>query len=253
MKFDFNEIIQSFDDRRDIAIPGKKQTTIDFCLEHFIKKAEEAIADHGFFAVALSGGSTPHALFGALAKEENRKRIPWNQVLLFWSDERCVPPDHPDSNYRMAMESGLKSLEIPPQNIFRMHGEEQPETAAKNYDFLLQEEVPFETFDLMMLGMGEDGHTASLFPKTHALHTVGKMATANFVSQKHTWRLTLTFDCINAAKNIAIYVLGENKAEILSKVLNTHYDPDIYPIQKVGTPASKALFILDSEAAAKIR
>lgn len=253
MKFDFKEIIQSYDKRRDIAIPGNKQTAVDFCVEHFIQKGEEAIADHDYFAVALSGGSTPNALFAALAKKENRERLPWQKVLLFWSDERCVPPDDPESNYRAAMESGLKTLPIPPENIFRMRGEEPPEIAAKNYNFLLLEEVPFETFDLMMLGMGEDGHTASLFPKTHALHTAGRLATANFVPQKNCWRLTLTYDCINGARNIVVYVLGANKADILAKVLNTHDAPDTYPIQKVGTGTSKALFILDTDAAAKIR
>lgn len=251
MKFDFKEMIQSYDQRRDVAVPGAKQTTIEFCVEHFILRAKEAIADHDYFAVALSGGSTPKAIFEGLVQK--KEQVDWDRVLLFWSDERCVPPDHPDSNYRMAMEAGLNKVGIPLENIFRMHGEEIPEVAAKEYNHLILEEVPFEDFDLMMLGMGDDGHTASLFPKTHALHTSGQMATANFVPQKQTWRLTLTFDCINRAKEIVVYVLGAGKAEILAIVLNGRFDPDTYPIQRVGTPASKALFILDTEAAAKIK
>lgn len=251
MKFNFAEIIQSYDQRRDIAVPGPKETTIDFCVEHFIKVAQEAVADHGTFAVALSGGGTPKAIFEALAK--NPSRVPWKQTLLFWSDERCVPPDDPDSNYHMAMTAGLASMNIPPENIFRMLGEDIPEQAAQHYDLLINKKLPGHRFDLMMLGMGEDGHTASLFPETHALHTVGQMATANYIPSKKTWRLTMTYDCINRAKNIAVYVLGKNKADILTKVFNSHYDPDLYPVQKVGTATSKALFILDNDAAAKIR
>lgn len=243
-----SNLIQAFDVRRDIALPGSKEKTIDFCIDHFIQQAEAALKDRPYFSVALSGGSTPKAIFEGLAK---RKRIPWERVLLFWSDERCVPPDHPDSNYRMAM-TALAPLNIPPENIFRMHGEEPPETAAKNYDLLLREELPALRFDLMMLGMGEDGHTASLFPKTHALHTVGQMATANFLPEKKTWRLTLTYDCINNSAHTTIYVLGKNKAEIIARVLNGPYEPDTYPVQKVGTPTHKALFILDADAASLI-
>lgn len=247
-----NNMIESFDARRDIAILPSKEEAVKFATEHFIECANKAISLHGYFAVALSGGSTPKAIYQALAREENRDRIDWGKVLLFWSDERCVPPDHPDSNYKMAMDDGLGSLDIPKEHIFRMKGELHPEESAKEYDLLLNEEVPNERFDLIMLGMGEDGHTASLFPKTHALHTTGRYVTANFVPQMDTWRLTFTYDCINSAENIAIYVLGEKKADIVDKVLNGEHNPDTYPIQNVGTEKRHALWIFDKGAASSL-
>jgi 6-phosphogluconolactonase len=243
-------MIESFDDRRDISISDDKQKAIAFSVDHFLEIGKKAIATRGAFTVALSGGSTPKAIFEALSHEKNA--LDWEKVLLFWSDERCVPPDHPDSNYKMAMDSGLSTLGIPKENIFRMRGEDQPEIASKAYDLLINEEVPDKTFDLVMLGMGPDGHTASLFPKTHALHTKGHLCTANFLPQKDTWRLTLTYDCINQARNIALYVLGEGKAEMVNTVLNGPSDPDTYPVQRIGTPKTSALWILDRAAAANL-
>lgn len=252
MKFDFKELIQTYDERRDIAILETKELAINFSVEHFIKLAQAAIDHHGYFAVALSGGSTPKAIYELLAQKGNRERILWDRVLLFWSDERCVPPEDPDSNYRMAMDAGFSTLNITPEHIFRMQGEEDPEEEARRYNALIKKEVPLDRFDLIMLGMGEDGHTASLFPKTHALHSVGHLATANYIPQKECWRLTMTYECINTADNIAIYVLGGSKAEMVEKVLTSPFDPDTYPIQKVGLSTNKALWILDSGAAAKL-
>lgn len=155
--------IQTYDERRDITVAGNREQTIAFCVEHFISIANQAIKNHGYFAVALSGGSTPKAIFEGLSNKQNKDKINWKKVLLFWSDERCVPPTHPDSNYKMAMDAGLGTLNIPSENIFRMHGEDNPEDADKQYDLLLNQEIPMDSFDLVMLGMGDDGHTASLF------------------------------------------------------------------------------------------
>ena len=237
--------IQSFDDRRDIAMPGDKEATINFSVEHFIQLANEAIADHQFFSVALSGGSTPNAIFSALANPENRKRIDWNKVHLYWSDERAVPPDHPDSNYRAAMQAGLDSLSIPPDHIFRMKAETLIEEHALEYENLILSNLSEAVFDLVMLGMGEDGHTASLFPQTHGLHSANRLVVANFVPVKQCWRMTLTFKSINSAQNIAIYVLGKSKSTMLEKALFGPYTPDQIPIQRVGTAKNKALWITD--------
>jgi 6-phosphogluconolactonase len=245
----WSELILSFDDRRNIAIPGDKKTTIQFCIEHFIDVSAKAIADHGFFAVALSGGSTPKALFQTLTSPENIKRMEWQKFLVFWSDERSVPPDNSESNYSMAMASGFDKAPIPKQNIFRMVAEDDVETNAKTYEELIRNKVKTGRFDLILLGMGDDGHTASLFPRTHALHTNGRLVVANYVPQHNTWRMTFTFDCINAANHIAIDVTGKNKAEMVKNVLTGTYDPDTLPIQRVGTPEHKALWILDKEAA----
>lgn len=240
---------RSFDERRDILVIGDREKTFAFCAEHFIESANKAIDDHGEFYVALSGGSTPKGIFARLAAPENRKRIPWNKVKLFWSDERSVLPDHPDSNYHMAMDSGLGTLGIPKENIFRMVAEKDLESNAEAYEKLILAKVPSASFDLVMLGMGDDGHTASLFPHTHGLHAADKLVVANFVPSQNAWRMSLTFECINAAKHSVIYVMGKGKSQTLQAVLTGPYTPDDLPIQKVGTPEHRALWIVDSEAA----
>lgn len=244
--------VQAYDDRRDIVIPGNTLEAIAFCVEQFIDIAQESIRDHGFFSVALSGGSTPKAIYQSLSSPFNSSRVDWKRVLLFWSDERSVPKDDPESNYHMAMTSGFATLPIPQENIFRMQAEDNIEENAKAYESLIKVKLGGKPFDLVMLGMGEDGHTASLFPKTHGLHTKERLAIANFVPQKNTWRMTLTFECINASRNIDIYILGKGKAEMLRKVLTAPYDPDTFPIQRIGIPEHKALLVLDKDAAAGI-
>lgn len=245
--------IASIDDRRDIVVPGDAHETVLYAANHFISLAESSISSHGHFAVALSGGSTPKAIFKLLTSPEFRHRISWKDLLLFWSDERCVSPDNPESNYHMAMEAGFASLPIPKQNIFRMQGEaEDIENAARQYEKDIHKHVPHGSFDLVMLGMGDDGHTASLFPKTHGLHTDEQLVTANFIPQKNTWRLSLTYPCINDSHHIAIYVIGKSKASMLKRIFTSSYEPDTLPIQRIGTRHHKALFIVDNEAAAEL-
>jgi len=237
-----------FDDRRDVITFDGMEKAIAFSVEHFVKAACEAIAARNVFTVALSGGSTPKAIFQLLTSPLFRDRIDWNKVKLFWSDERAVSPDSPDSNYHMAMEAGFATIPIPPENIFRMAAESLDiEKAAKEYENLIVKNVPNQSFDLVMLGMGEDGHTASLFPKTHALHSEERLVVANFIPQKNTWRMTLTFECINNAHAIAIYVIGASKAAMLQRIFNSPYEPDLLPIQRVGTAAHKALWITDQK------
>lgn len=242
-------LIKSFDQRRDIIIPGDKQTTINFCVEQFIQVGQEAINTQGYFAVALSGGGTPHAIFKQLSEPSYITRLDWSKVLCFWSDERSVPPDHAESNFHSAMEAGLAKLPILPSHLFRMKAEKDIEENALVYDKAIRENIPSQKFDLMMLGMGEDGHTASLFPFTHALHTNARLAVANHVPQKNTWRMSLTYECINASRVICLYILGKGKAEMVAKALTGPYDFEQFPVQQVGTPSHKALWILDKEAA----
>lgn len=240
------EKIFAFDERRDIAVPGDEKATLEYCVEHFLALGKEAIAERGRFVVALSGGSTPKAIYQRLANKE----FDWQNIYLFWSDERCVPPYHPDSNYHMAMEAGFSKMGIPPQHIFRMQAEGDVEEGALHYEEQIRHILPDLSFDLVMLGVGEDGHTASLFPKTHGLHAPGRLAIANYVPEKQVWRMSLTFECINASRHIAIYALGASKAAIVKKVLTEPYDPDVLPAQKVGTPEHKALWVLDASASA---
>ena len=241
----------SWDERRDIAHPGDQGETLAFCVEHFINCAKEAIRSHGYFAVALSGGSTPKALFKLLSTAPNSTAIDWAKVLLFWGDERSVAPTNPESNFRMAMDAGLKTLSIPPKHVFRMEAEENIQENAKAYDKKIHETLGERPFDLVMLGMGEDGHTASLFAGTKALQESEAWAVSNEVPQKETWRMTLTYPCINRARNIVIYVLGKSKAEMVAKVLLEKHDPP-YPVDLIGTPHNKALWVLDTAAGAKI-
>jgi 6-phosphogluconolactonase len=251
-KAPWKSYIRSTDTSRDVIIPGSKEETLDFSVEQFLFLAAEAIAQEGKFLVALSGGSTPKAIYELLAQSPESENIEWDKVYLFWSDERSVPPTDPESNYKMAMDSGLSKLPIPKENIFRMKAEKDIEANAKHYEEEIKKLSPKGSFDLVMLGMGEDGHTASLFPKTHALHTSGQLVVGNFVPQKNTWRMTLTYSCIDAAKNTVIYVLGKSKAEMVKKIFTTPLDPDTLPIQRIGIPSRKALWVLDDEAASEI-
>lgn len=251
-EFDWSEYVENYDERRDAVIPGTKNDTIRFAVEHFISLCRQAIEDHGYFAVALSGGSTPQAIYQALSEPENAQRIHWSKVVLFWSDERAVPPDHPDSNYKMAMDAGLRTLPILPENIHRMKAEQDIEQHALEYEKTIESLLSGGVFDLVMLGVGEDGHTASLFPETHGLHAGDRLVVANYIPQLHTWRMTLTFSCINRARRIAIYVIGKSKASILKTVLSENEQPDLYPIQRIGTPATRALWIADSAALSEI-
>lgn len=247
---DLFQRIETYDERRDILAVKDSQEAIQFAVEHFFTIGKKAIEEKGVFSVALSGGSTPKAIYQEIAKHENR--LDWTKVLLFWSDERSVPPTDPNSNYKMAMDAGFSSLPIPSDHIFRMIAEDDIEENAKKYETILLSKVPNGSFDLVLLGMGEDGHTASLFPKTHGLHSPARQVIANYIPQLDTWRMTLTFECINASANIAIYVLGKSKARMVKEIFDRPLDPDLLPIQKIGTPSHKALWILDDAAASSL-
>lgn len=244
--------LRSFDERRDVIIPGNGPETIEFCTNQFIQVGQAAIKDRGFFAVALSGGSTPNAIFKQLSHPDYAKQLDWSKVLCFWSDERSVAPHHPENNFGMAMQTGLAQLPIPQEHIFRMPAEEDIEEGARQYEKTIRKHLPSESFDLMMLGVGEDGHTASLFPFTHGLQAKDRLVIANYVPQKHTWRMTVTYECIEHAKITCIYALGKNKASIVAKVLTGSYDPAQWPVQAVGQSNHKAIWVLDQEAAQQL-
>lgn len=249
MSLDLSKYIQNWDDRRDLALPGSHENTIDFCVEYFFHCATEAIEKKGFFTIALSGGSTPKAILKKLTHPDNAKRIDFSKVYFFFGDERSVPPDHNDSNYKMAMDTALSFLKVPSKNIFRMVAELDGEKNAEHYEILISEKVPEGAFDLITLGMGDDGHTASLFPHTKALEVEDKWVVVNEVPQKETQRMTFTYPLINRAHHICFFVLGDKKAERVQKVLKGDYQPLTYPSQKIGTETNKALWILDEEAA----
>lgn len=230
----------------ELIVPGGHADTLHYAAEHFVATCENAIQDHGFFTVALSGGSTPKALYELLCQPPYSEEIEWDKIYLFWSDERSVPPTDPESNYHMAMKAGFEKMVIPPNHIHRMIAEDQIEHHAKKYEEKLRSILKGQTLDLVMLGMGDDGHTASLFPDTEALTVKGRYVTANYVPQKKTWRMTLTFDAINDAVNTVFYVMGASKAKMLSHVFKS--EPHL-PCQFVGTEGHPALWIADQPAA----
>lgn len=248
-KMDLEKYTKELDERRNIALPGNHEKTLLFCVDYFIELAQKAIDDKGFFTVALSGGSTPKAILKLLVTPENIKRVDFSKILFFFGDERSVSPDNNDSNYKMAMDNALSFLKIPEEHIHRMVVESDAEKHALDYEKLIIENVPNAQFDLITLGMGDDGHTASLFPHTKALSEENRLVVVNKVPQKSTTRMTLTYKCINQAHNICFFVLGEKKSIILQNVLNGPYQPLEHPSQKIGTKNSKALWIADDLAA----
>lgn len=239
----------SWDERRNLIVPGNAAATLSYCVKHFLVIGQKAIEDHGVFFVALCGGSTPKQLYAQLSQFPYASALDWSKVHLFWSDERSVPPGHPESNYKMAMDAGFAHLPLIKEHIHRMKGEENLIEAAEEYEQEIRSTLGSAPFDLITLGMGEDGHTASLFPHTQGLQVIKRFVTANHVPQKNTNRLTFTFDCINAARHTVIYALGESKKRILAEVLLSPDQFDSLPVQRVGTPTHKALWIADQDAA----
>lgn len=244
--------IHSWDERRDLLIPGDESATIDVCIRHFITSCRRAIEDHGSFFVALSGGSTPKTVYRHLTSPPYSDKIQWEKVWLFWGDERSVPPDDNESNYKMAMDAGFAKMPIPKEQIIRMRAENNIEANALAYEAILHQVLKNRPLDLVILGMGEDGHTASLFPQTEGLKAKDRLVIANYIPQKHSWRMTLTYEAINNAQNIVIYVLGASKKQTLFEVFKSEEQFERYPIQLIGTKENKALWILDEAAAADL-
>ena len=218
---------------------------------HFIECANEATAEHDRFAVALAGGSTPKALYKTLATVELAPRVQWEKVHVFWGDERCVAPNNEDSNYRMAFDVMLRHLPIPVKQIYRMEGELEPKDAAKTYDARLKnffgQKPP--RFDLILLGLGDDGHTASLFPGTKALTETKLWVMANYVRKFSAWRLTMTARLINQAANVTFLVSGKGKEEALRRVLASRYTPDEIPAQMIRPDRGQLRWLVDRSAA----
>ena len=241
--------------------------------QRFVARAREAIAARGRFAVALSGGSTPRDLYALLALPEFSAQIEWARVHFFWGDERAVPPDHPDSNYRMANETLLSRVKPPAQNIHRILAEQKPVDAARAYEETLRgffepqrtqgtqrqisvnsvpSVVDLQRFDLILLGLGANGHTASLFPHTQLLHENTRWVAAAYIDQVKMWRITLTAPVINAAANILWLVAGADKAATVRAVLRGKYRPADLPAQLIQPTNGRAVWLLDTDAASQV-
>ena len=238
----------------------------DAAARYFITRIPEPDA-HAMARIAISGGGTPKAMFRNLGSEAYEKYAGrWKNLQLYWVDERCVPPDNAESNYHSTEEALLAWVPLPPENVHRMEGELDPAVAAERYEAVLCEtfglkgyEAPRGTkpydmphFDLLLLGMGDDGHTASLSPHTDAIDAMGPLVVANHVPQKDTWRITLTWPVINAAKEVVFLIEGAAKADVLHEVLFGPRDPDRLPSQLIKPVNGTLIFLLDEAAAAKI-
>ncbi|MEX2032338.1 MAG: 6-phosphogluconolactonase, partial [Dehalococcoidia bacterium] len=230
--------------------------------ELWVSAATSAIVASGRFTVALSGGSTPESLYRLLATDPYASGVDWSRVHAFWGDERCVAPDDPASNYRRASEALLARVPIPAENIHRIRGEDEPAAAAAVYELELRVTLatpdgpprlmPGSRFDLILLGMGEDGHTASLFPGTAALREPERWVRAVHPSAVPMARVTLTPALINAAAEVAFLVSGPAKAAILRRVLEGPYQPDTLPAQIIGPRAGHLRWLVDADAAADL-
>ena len=260
----------------------------DAVARHVADCAKEAIAARGRFTVALSGGSTPRAAYSRLATLasplstfdsrlstsdsglstlDSRLSSPdWKLFHITWGDERCVPPDDPESNYRMAKEALLDRVPIPPENIHRIRGEDDPEKTAANYEEELrvllgchperQRRVTrgaTDTLDLVLLGLGEDGHTASLFPGQPAVHETERWVTTALAPDKKLWRVTLTPPILNAARNVTFMVAGASKAARLQQVLEGPFTPDLLPAQTIRPTHGQLTWMLDEAAASGMK
>jgi 6-phosphogluconolactonase len=224
--------------------------------QYFTEMAGEAVADRGRARIAISGGSTPKAVFELLADPTQPwlSRMPWNSLDLYWVDERCVPPSHQDSNYRMTREALLDQVPLRSRQIHRIKGELEPEVAADRYESELRDSFRLKgaqspRFDLIALGMGSDGHTASLFPHTAALHEMNRLVAANRVPQLDAWRITLTWPVIDHASSVFFLVTGADKAMILQDVLTGPRDPERLPSQLIWPISGILTLILDKAAA----
>jgi 6-phosphogluconolactonase len=222
--------------------------------EEVIRDATAAVAQRGRFTIALSGGSTPKNLYTLIAANASAS-LPWDRMFFFWGDERHVPPDSPDSNYRMAKESFLSKVAIPPGNIFPVPAENpDASAAAETYEqslrkFFALAPGEFPRFDLILLGMGPDGHTASLFPETAALQEKSRLVVANWVEKLNASRITFTLPVLNAARCVAFLVSGTDKAAVLHEVLEGDAPAEKYPSKLVRPDAGRLIWFVDRAAA----
>jgi 6-phosphogluconolactonase len=244
---------------RKIEIVEDKEELNRRAAESFKDIADEAIARKGSFTTALAGGSTPRSVYELLASEPFKARVDWTRVYFFFGDERFVQPDSEESNYRMAREAILEPLGVPPENIFRWETEcDDPAETASRYEKTIRrffdlhksgENDHIPRFDLILLGMGPDGHTASLFPFSPALRENEKLAAANWVEKLDAFRVTLTFPVLNHAANVIFLVAGDEKAETLAAVLEGEFNPDRLPSQEVEPLDGRLVWLVDRAAA----
>ena len=242
--------------KADIQIFKNSETLSLAAVEIFVSMAARAIDERGRFLVALSGGGTPDGLYRLLAKEPYRGQVGWANTFVFWGDERCVPPDDEGSNYRQAMEALLSHVPVPEKNIQRIQGELEPAEASRSYTRALKDSasppLDWPRFDLVLLGMGDDGHTASLFPGSGVESVSPALAVTADYQGRPANRVTLTSAVFNSARQILFLVTGENKAAVLNQVLNGEYMPEQYPAQRIRLTDGQVTWLVDEAAGSEL-
>ena len=242
-----------------IKIVADTAELTDVAAEQFVTLALNATRETGRFTVALSGGSTPRGLYSRLASPEISQKLPWEKMYFFFGDERHVPPDHVESNYRMADESLFSQAQVPADHVFRVPAEEKdPTLAALHYEQSLKQffqlgpgQLP--RFDLILLGLGPDGHTASLFPETAAVHERSRLVVANWVEKFQTYRITFSAPVINHAGFVMFLVAGSDKASALQSVLESDASVEQFPAKLIHPNNGALLWIVDRAAASLLR
>ncbi|MBI4673679.1 MAG: 6-phosphogluconolactonase [Chloroflexi bacterium] len=244
---------------REIRVIPDVQTLSRVAAEELVTQARDAVHARGVFHVALSGGATPLGTYTRLATDDAlRQKMPWAQTHFWWSDERHVPPAHADSNFRAAHEAMLARVQLPAQNIHRIRAE-NPDAAQAAQDYEAELRAVFQLdapalprFDLILLGIGSDGHTASLFPGTKALNETQRLVVRNWVGKLYTWRITFTAPLINTARGVMFLAAGDDKALPLKGVLEGPYEPVQLPAQLIQPREGKLIWLLDFQAAGEL-
>jgi 6-phosphogluconolactonase len=242
--------------KHQIKVYQTQAELIEASAELFIKSALKDFQEKTSLSICLSGGSTPLPLYKNLAESKNADQLDWQRMHFFWGDERAVPPDHPESNYHQAFQALLSIRGVPEENIHRIRGELDPDQAAVEYQQEILEWFGTKppSFDLILLGMGDDGHTASLFPETRLVQHPGddEWVAANWVPKLDTWRISFTPKLINAASRVIFLVAGKNKAPALAQVIEGSFQPEKFPSQLVD-PQGELYWLLESSAASQLK
>ncbi|MCC9167543.1 6-phosphogluconolactonase [Pontibacter harenae] len=238
-------MLQIFEDKAQIS---------KVAAELFVKTAQEAVQQHGRFTVALTGGSSPVQLYNLLAESPYKEQVPWQQTHIFWGDERWVPLTDDKSNAKMAMDTLLSKVPVPKAQIYPMWADTEPEAFAQQYEGTLQQHFGQQApqFDLILLGMGDDGHTASLFPGTEVLQEKDSWVKAYYLEPQSMYRITLTAPLINRAKTICFLTFGSNKAPALFEVLEGERNPEKFPSQLIQPQNGEVIWFVDEAAASKL-
>ena len=246
--------------KQNIKIVADAEAMCRAAAETLVEHIRETLRTRNVYSIALSGGSTPRRLYALLAKDAVfRDQIPWDRIHFFWGDERHVPPDHPESNYHMAFEAMLSRLPIPAANIHRIRGEDpDADRAAADYAQETRQFFKIETgqiprFNCVLLGMGADGHTASLFPGTAALEETQRLVVANWVEKFQSFRITVTIPVFNNAERIIFLVSGQEKANTLKSVLTPRGGSGLYPVQRIRPEHGQRIWLIDTAAAAQLK